>query len=136
MSGPFVPHRSVHINVAIFCDLLWLVQRIHSSDGVFLLQSLAWHADEANLTLYTDASLTGFGFWSPQHPITFYGANLPTNTDAPIFFHEAIAVARAVHWACHHGIPLQCHLVIRTNSMNTVDVFNTLQVRNHYNEIG
>ena len=84
MQGPYIPHHSVHINATITCDLLWLVQRICNSSGVFLLQSLAWHAEEANLLIFTDACLSGFGFWNPQHTTAFYDVVLASKRDEPI----------------------------------------------------
>ena len=134
MGGPYIPHRSVHINATITRDLLWLVQRIRESPGVFLLQSLAWHVEESDLVVYTDTCLSGFGFWSPQHTTAYYGPTLPSRSNDPIFFHEAYAVACAIHWACHRSPPPGC-LVVRTDSMNTVDLFNTLRARHVYNEI-
>lgn len=89
MGGPYVPHRTVHINADITWDLLWLVQHIRDSSGVSLLQSLAWHVEEANLVIFTDACLSGFAFWSPQHDTAFYGPILSSRQTAPIFFHEA-----------------------------------------------
>ena len=97
MQGPYVPHRSVYVNATITRDLLWLVQRIRESSGVFLLQSLAWHAEEADLLVFTDACLSGIGFWSPQHVTAFYGAVPLSKRSEPIFFHEAFAVACAIH---------------------------------------
>ena len=134
MQGPYVPHRSVHINATIARDLLWLVQRIKESSGVFLLQSLAWHAEEVDLLIFTDACLSGFGFWSPQHVTTFYSAVLSFKRSEPIFFYEAFAVACAIHWACHRESP-PGRLVVKTDSMNTMDLFNTLRARQAYNEL-
>ena len=134
MQGPYVPHRSIHINTTITRDLLWLAQRICNSSGVFLLQSLAWHAEEADLLVFTDACLSGFGFWSPQHTTAFYGVVLNSKQDEPIYFHKAFAVACAIHWACCRS-PSPGRLIIKTDSMNTVDLFNTLCVKRAYNEL-
>ena len=134
MGGPYVPHRTVHVNADITRDLLWLVQRIRESSSVFLLQSIAWHVEEADLVVFTDACLSGLGFWSPQHTVAYYSPVLAARRDAPIFFHEAFAVACAIHWACHRSAP-PGRLVIKTDSMNTVDLFNTLRARHVYNEV-
>ena len=61
MGGPYSPDRKVHINSDILQDLLWLVRRVCASNGVFLLQSIAWTMDEADMTIFTDACLTGIG---------------------------------------------------------------------------
>ena len=66
MGGPYAPDRKVHINGDILRDLLWLVQCLRVSDGVFLLHSIAWTMPEADMLVFTDACLTGYGFWCPQ----------------------------------------------------------------------
>ena len=134
MGGLFIPNRTVHINATAARDLLWLVQRIHESSGIFLLRSLVWHIKKSDLVIFTDACLSGFGFWSPQHATAYHGPTLLSRHDDLIFFHEVYAVACAIHWACQRP-SLPGHLVIRTNSMNTIDLFNTLRARHVYNKI-
>ena len=135
LGGSYIPSRRVYINDAIRHDLLWLANRIRASDGIFMLESVAWRADEADLTLYLDACLTHFGFWSTPLFFAFHAPTLPTCADDPIFFHEAFTAVCAIHWACTSGALGVRQIVLYTNNMNTVDMFNSLHARDHYNEL-
>lgn len=135
MGGPYVPYKAIHINTLILRDLLWLANCIRASDGVFLLKSIAWTEHESDLHIFTDASLDGFAFWCVQLSSGHTAPVIPKRFDEPIFFHEAFAVVCAIHWASSLGVRGLRRLLIRTDSMNTVDMFNTLRGRGLYNEL-
>ena len=82
----------MHINADIICDLTWLANRIWESDGVFLLEAVAWHLDKVDMDIYTNACPTGIGFWCVQMNMGLYALTLRTVVDVHIFYHEAYAV--------------------------------------------
>src|ERR1700683_1891177 len=56
-----------------------------------------------------------------------------------IFWFKALSVCTAIHhapnvWACDFSPKLNC-LLVRMDNMNTVDIFNTLHAKPHYNSI-
>lgn len=86
------------------------------------------------LIVYADASLDGFGFWSPQLNKGFYGdlPRMPLLDD--INFMEYYAVANAISWACKRLEPGD-RIRVYTDSMNTVDKFNGGSAEEEYGEI-
>ena len=100
MGGPYRPQASIHINTAVVRDLTWLLDRIRTSTGVFLLTSIAWRSREADVTIYTDACLEGLGFWCLQLNRGYHCGIVCSDHDLPIFFHEASVVVCALHWFC------------------------------------
>ena len=62
-------------------------------------------------------------------------ASVPNDSITPtIFFYEALAIASAVLWAS--GLePRIKWLLIYTDSLNCVDMFNTLSAKEGYNNI-
>ncbi len=86
------------------------------------------------VTVYADASLNGFGFWSPQINRGFHG-NLPS---APLLndinFMEFYAVANAISWASKR-LKVGDHLCVYTDSLNTADKFNGGPVKQEYYDL-
>ncbi len=86
------------------------------------------------ITVYADASLDGFGFWSPQLNQGFYGdlPRMPLLDD--INFMEYYAVANAISWASKRLEP-GGRLRVYTDSLNTVDKFNGGPAEEEYDEL-
>ncbi|KLO20466.1 hypothetical protein SCHPADRAFT_863196 [Schizopora paradoxa] len=75
------------------------------------------------MTIYADASLEGFGFWSPQVKRGYHG-DLPRSPLLDdINFMEFYAVASAISWASKRLDPGD-YLLVFTDSKNTVDKFD------------
>lgn len=119
----------------ILHDLDWLVQQFKQSNGVLLLEAVAWHLDEANLDIYTDALLTGMGFRCEQLHAALYCDKLLSTSSAHIFFYKAFTVVCALHWACRHTNGVAHCIVIHTDNSNTVNVFNSLHAQGVYKEL-
>ena len=100
-----------------------------------MLESIAWHMDEADITIESDACLAGFGFWCIELNKGFYAETLPNISPTHIFFHEAYAVVCAFHWVCSEGIAGLRRVVIRSDNTNTVDIFNSLKAHGVYNDL-
>ena len=133
--GKSMPLAHVPINKSVIKDLSWFVRRIQQSSGINLFASKDWNLDDADLTILTDASGSGLAFWIPEMDIAFYSAIHESMTRAgDIFFNEALAVVSALHWVSALLSPPH-RLVIRTDSMNTVDIFHSLTALDDYNDL-
>jgi hypothetical protein len=128
------PLTRLYVNNAIRSDLMWAVDHISRLPGTHLLQSREWIPEAADLTVYCDASLTGLGFWFPGLETGFWS---PVPDDCPkdtIFYFEALCVLSAIMQSTTLGIPVN-RLVVYTDNLNTVQIFNSLSALPAYNEI-
>jgi hypothetical protein len=134
IAGKLAPRERVWVNNAIRDDFNWAANLIERSTGVRLLKSCAWDPSLADVTVYCDACLEGMGFWFPDHRVGYYS---PVPLDAPsdsIFFFEALCVVSAVQRA-HMASPDGARIVIYTDNMNTVDMFNSLHCLPSFNRL-
>ena len=101
IGGKTESHAKIFVSKAVVKDLTWFVSHVQASNGVYLFQDEDWDVHQADLVAYTDACLTGLGFFFertaegfqclvPEHP--------PKDT---IFYFEALAVV---------SLSLGCHL--------------------------
>ena len=112
----------------------WLADTIETSHSIHVLDAEEWDQTYANLTIYTDTSLMGLGFVIPERCLGFC-ASTPTDLLHPmIFYFKALAITSAVLWASGLTPPAHC-LLIYTDSLNCVDIFNTLSAHDKYNDI-
>jgi hypothetical protein len=133
MSGKSEILKPIWVNATMVRELHWLADHVDCSDGVHILESTEWSADDASLTVYTDACLTGLGFWIPKDNTGFTSPVLSTY---PIFFLEALAVLSTLHHICNtrsNNIPAR--VAIFCDNSNTVDMFNTLRASPEMNGI-
>ena len=93
---------------------------------------MEWGPENANCQLYCDASSQALGFWSPQHNTGFISPLV--NDSNTIFFNEALCVISALNWAVHLS-PRPRKIAIHTDSLNTVQIFNTLKAEHDYNPL-
>jgi hypothetical protein len=126
ISGKAWSHRGIPINAAVVTDLTWLRSVIPSSIGIRFTDSGMWSDHEADMVMWTDASLrnalafvySNKGFLYPIQPP-------PAGSKVDIFFLELLAIASAVH----HAGSLTCpprHILIWTDSLDSVAVLNSL----------
>jgi len=107
---------------------------IDASDGIHILNVEEWGKSDANLVIYTNASLIGLAFFTPNIYLEFF-SSIPFHCHlTTIFFFEALAIALAIHWASSLEPPIHC-LLIFTDLLNCVDMFNTLHAQDGYNDI-
>ncbi|KAJ6463625.1 hypothetical protein C8R47DRAFT_992587 [Mycena vitilis] len=133
-------HAPIVINEAVRRDLHWFANHVERSDGIFLVKSVDYHPEDANLIMYCDASTHGdgrggMGFYIPALAVG-YQAELPNGLldTLKIFFYEALCVCAAVHHASTI-MPRGSRLTVYTDSSNTVDIFNSLKALPAYNDI-
>ncbi|KAJ6471578.1 hypothetical protein C8R47DRAFT_1324901 [Mycena vitilis] len=130
----------ISVNEAVRRDLQWMANHIEHADGIFLIKSVDFRPEDANLIIYCDASTHGagrggMGFYIPNLCVA-YQAGLPNGLldSLKIFFYEALCVCAAVHHAATI-LPKGARLTVYTDSLNSVDIFNSLKALPVYNEI-
>src|SRR5882672_10125845 len=86
------------------------------------------------LSFTQSASLTGLSFAAPKLHLGFC-ASIPTLSPlTTIFYFEALAIASAILWASGLVPPIPW-LLIFTDSLNCINMFNTLHAHEGYNDI-
>ena len=100
ISGKSWSHCTIPINAGVITDLTWLKSIVHSTIRVHFVVSGLWSDDEADMIMWTDASLhnalvfiyANRGFLYPIKPP-------PAGTKIDIFFLELVAIISAIHHA-------------------------------------
>jgi hypothetical protein len=135
ISGKNLLHAPVFINADVTRTFLWFADTFEASSGVRLLHATLWSPSGADLVLLCDASLTGLGFWSPSLMRGFSHSVCSSPTLGPnILWFEALAVASAVEYAVGLQSP-PSRLAIFTDSLDTVQIFDSLRASSTYNPI-
>jgi hypothetical protein len=126
ISGKTWSHRGIPINAAVITDLTWLKNVIPSAIGIRFTDLGMWSDDNADMVMWTDASLhnalafvySNKGFLYPIKPP-------PVGMKVDIFFLELLAIASAVH---HAGSLLQPphRILIWTDRLYSIAVLNSL----------
>jgi hypothetical protein len=133
IGGKAETHAKIFVNKAVVHDLEWFISHVHSSDGVCLFENVNWDVRQVDITAYSDACLSGLGFFLERSREGFQ-CEIPQ--EAPrdtIFYFEALAVVSVVDavlkWAT---VPSQ--LLIYSNNTNTVNIFHSLHALSPYND--
>ena len=134
LSGSHDPCRKIWVNNAVRDDLAWAARHIESSDGIHLLRSADWDASSAEIIVYCDACLDGMGFWYLSSMLGFYSPTPLDASDFPIFYFEALCVLCALQDVAS-CVNRGSRVVIYTDNLNTVQIFNTLGCLPSYNHI-
>ncbi|HEV7738174.1 MAG TPA: hypothetical protein VGO47_12490, partial [Chlamydiales bacterium] len=136
IAGKQDPYGLIWVNCRVKRDLHWIAKNINLGTGIHLLEAIAWGPTDADLTIYTDASPLGYGFWTPKYNSGFH-APLPEHpSQTPIFFFEAYAVCAALWWAITTtSTTYTKRIAIFTDNTNTVQIFNTLKAHGIYNKL-
>jgi len=133
-SGKQISRAQVYLNRTVIRHFNWLADTIDISDGVHMLDAEEWGISNVDLITYTDMSLTGLGFTTPTLKLGFC-SSIPAHSPlTTIFYFEALAITSAILWAS--GLePGIRRLLIFTDSLNCVDMFNSLRAQEGYNDI-
>jgi len=134
--GKTDPFARLHINNAIIHELHWMAHYIYHSPGLLFYKSLDFDPVSDDVVVaYTDASGVGLGIWFPHEDFACQ-APLPTCelTDT-IFFFESLAVCSAIHSIRNMDSDPLSRLLIYTDNMNTVAMFNSLHALPAYNSV-
>ena len=131
---PDKPLTKLYVNNSIRSDLLWAIDHLSRLPGMCILKSVDWDTSNADLTVYCDASLTGLGFWFPELCVGFWLCVPEDPPKGTIFYFEALSVLSAIVHSTSL-LPQLTKLVVYTNNLNTVHMFNSLSALPAYNEI-
>ena len=134
IGGKDQSHAKIFVSKAVVQDLDWFLSHVRRSNGVYLFENIDWDADKADVIAYSDACLTGLGFYFetsregfqcdiPQHP--------PKDT---IFYFEALAVVSVLD-AVTRLPTIPERLLIFSDNSNTVDIFHSLRSLPPYNDL-
>lgn len=69
----------VKMTKAILEDLKWAKGHLVNSDGIHIIQERDWSVEDADFIAYSDACLTGLGFYIPSDHQGYYG-DVPPET--------------------------------------------------------
>ena len=145
IAGKTRANACIYLNTGIICELRWLTDYIIAAPPVCIFLATSWAPIEAclaglhQLEVFTDASSFGLAYYFPSLHLAYHAplpANPPSDT---IFWFETLAVCSAIHhaadvWACDFSPKLD-HLLVYTDNMNMVHMFNSLHAKPSYNSL-
>jgi hypothetical protein len=126
--------RRVTMTWPVSNDLRWARDYIKVSNGIHIIRERDWTVEDADFVGYTDACLTGLGFWIPESALGFYGLVPDTVPSEWIYYREALGIASTLHHAVDY-VPRGSRIVIYTDNTNAQAMFNTLAVKPLYNSL-
>lgn len=128
MSGKTHSFAGIPINATITADLSWLKSIIPHSIGIWFVNSSLWCSPDADLVMWTNATLkTALSFVYTNHGF-IYPIHHPTGSAEKIniFFLELVAILSAIHHAASFPRPPH-RLLLWTDSLDAVHVLNSLR---------
>jgi len=134
IAGDHKPTRRIWVNNSIRDDFIWAAHHIESSHGIHILRSKTWDPAMADFTVYCDACPEGMGFWYTSLNLGFYAPTPRDSEISVIFYFEALCVycaLRDIASRAHKG----ARVVIYTDNMNSVQIFNSLACLPAYNHL-
>ena len=95
---------------------------------------IEWTESNTELIIYCDALLSGLSFVAPHLRLGSY-ALIPDNPPLQtLFYFEALCICATILWASGSNLPMH-QLLIFTDSLNCVEMFNSLSAKEGYNEL-
>jgi hypothetical protein len=134
IAGKDKPLMKIWVNNDVRADLNWAIDHLRESLGIRLLSSVSWDAEDADETVFCDACMQGLAFWYPNRRQGFYSMVPISPAREIIFFYEALAVTSAIDDLRQKGTTYS-KIIIYTDSMNTVDIFNSLRCQSEFNPL-
>jgi hypothetical protein len=134
IAGKDKPLMKIWVNNDVRADLNWAVTHLRTSLGIRLLSSVCWDVNDADETIFCDASMQGLAFWYPACLQGYYSSVPVGSARDIIFYYEALAVTSAIDNLRQRGSHY-AKVVIYTDSMNTVDIFNSLHCQPEFNPL-
>lgn len=129
-------------------DLLWVAKNLRSpppAGFVNLLNSIIWSVQEAHITLFCDACMTGMAFWIPKLAQVFVAETEPSSYPASgdgakpkptIAWYEALTVLAALrHATTILPSTRPARVAIFTDNTATVGYFNSFSAPTPYHLI-
>src|SRR5271168_3780726 len=132
IKGKTQSHAKIFVSKAVIQDLSWFVSHVQRSDGVYLFEDVDWDVQNANVTAYSDACMSGLGFFFEQSK-NGYQCVVPQNPlQGTIFYFEALAVVSVID-AITRLPSIPTRVLIFSDNSNTVDIFYSLRSLPPYN---
>jgi hypothetical protein len=127
IAGKSIMNAGVALNADVVRSLEWLVDVIPKAIGVHFVDATHWDDYEANLVLWTDASLRlGLAFVYANRGFTYAISPSNTTEKIDIFFLELVAILSAVHHVALLPHPPK-KLLLWTDSLDSVAAYNSLR---------
>ena len=134
ISGGHNPSRGIWVNNAVRDDFAWAARHIEASSGIHIFSASDWDPDSADLIVYCHACLEGLGFWYPSSALAFYSST-PKDSEVSVkFYFEALCVFCALMDVANRARQ-GAKIVIYTDNLNTVQMFNSLSCLPEYNHL-
>ena len=134
ISGKSESHAKIFVSKAVIRDLHWFVEHVRNSDGVYLFEDVDWDAEQADVIAYSDACLSGLGFFFENSDEGFQCLVPQQPPKDTIFYFEALAVVSAVDAATRLA-SVPSRLLIFSDNTNTVNMFHSLRCLPPYNSL-
>ena len=129
----YVVPSFVHLN----SDLDWFESHVRQSDGVYLFENVDWDILQADIVAYSDACLSGLGFFFDHTKEGFQCVVPQSPPKDTIFYFEALAVVLVVDAVARpsttQSTPVR--LLIYSDNSNTVGIFHSLRSLPPYNDL-
>jgi hypothetical protein len=134
IGGKSESHAKIFVSKAVIKDLDWFLSHVRVSDGVYLFEEVDWDIRRADIVMYSDACLSGLGFFF-AHSREGFQCQIPQDPPKDsIYYFEALAVVSAIDAATRLS-PIPARLLIFCDNSNTVDMFHSLRALPPYNHL-
>jgi hypothetical protein len=121
LGNPFI-----FINATVRSDLTWLVTTIPQAIGIRFIDEGCWADSEANVRVYTDASLNnGLAFTFLYEGFVYQRNASPHSLKVDIFFLELLAILSAIYHFGNLCSPPR-RILLFTDGLDSVGVLNSL----------
>ena len=107
----------------MIADLHWVADTMEMSSGLFFFNTTECTLTDADTIIFCDASMMGLDFYCLELNIAYHADIANTVPTCTIFFYKALAVLSALSWTLNSLLTIH-HLLIYTDSMNTVEMFH------------
>lgn len=92
IGGKTESYAKVFVSKAVVQDLYWFKSHVQNSDGVYLFENVDWDAQQADVIAYSDACLSGLGFFFERSKEGFQCLIPEAPPKDSIFYFEALTV--------------------------------------------
>ena len=124
----------IWVNNDVWTDLKWAMGHLCDPLGVHLLSSVTWNMEDADEIIFCDACMDGLAFWYLNCHQGFFSPIPPHLAGKMIFFYEVLTATSTINNLQGMGI-YHLKIVVYTNSMNTIDIFNSLHCQPIFNPL-
>ena len=127
VAGKSLMNAGIALNAEVVRNMEWLLHVIPRAIGVHFVDATHWDDSEADLVLWTDASLKlGLAFVYGRHGFTYPLSPSTSIEKVDIFFLELVAILSAVHHVALFQRPPR-KLLLWSDSLNSVAAYSSLR---------